>query len=431
MDQSNPQPTSQNPSTEPPVSPPVGDQRSPSQAEPTTYGTYQIPQAPAQPPPEPNLPAEPTTGFPGLDQTIQEPTPELPATEPAVAQHPAQPIVEPLPAEPAVSQPQPATPPVPPVPDAPALSPDLPAIHPGQHYQLITPSRQADYYAALSSTQAPGFEHVTPESAPKPKISTPVQLKLPSFIQKRLDQAKIHWQKADKSELKAKSKPVIKSALIGLGIYAIFNSQIIFGQIQYLISPGNDSSSLPTSGEVVGEETEVIIPKINLRAPVVYDVTTFEEKAIQDALQRGVVHYGTTGVPGQLGNSVIVGHSSNNWWASGKYKFAFVLLSKLEVGDTFELTYSGQRYTYEITDKRIVEATDLSIINQDVSVPTATLVTCDPPGTSWKRLAIVGKQISPDPAKAQATHPEVPKNLETPLPGYGESLWEKVKGWFD
>ncbi len=227
-------------------------------------------------------------------------------------------------------------------------------------------------------------------------------------------------------------KPVVNSLLVGLAMYAVFNSQLIIGQLKYFISPGASAGSADlAAATALTSSPIIIIPKVNVNVPVVYDVKTFDESAIQSALQRGVVHYGTTAVPGQKGNTVIVGHSSNNWWASGKYKFAFVLLSKLEVGDTFYIDYKSIRYTYEVTNKRIIEASDVSILKQDTSTAVATLVTCDPPGTSWHRLALTGKQVSPDPSKdAAPTGVSVPKDLKETLPGAGESFWTWLKHLF-
>ena len=59
------------------------------------------------------------------------------------------------------------------------------------------------------------------------------------------------------------------------------------------------------------------------------------------------------------GNAVIVGHSSNNLFNPGKYKYAFVMLNKLQAGDTFMLNYSGQRYVRaKVYQTQIVKPSD-------------------------------------------------------------------------
>lgn len=260
-------------------------------------------------------------------------------------------------------------------------------------------------------------------------LSVPVA-KLKSYLPKRFVN---ETGQINKQQLKASTRPLLSTFLIGAIIYGVFNSQLILGQIQYLVSPGANAEAPATVNDTqpIGNQPEIIIPKINLRVPVVYDVTTFDEAAVQAALERGVVHYGTTALPGQRGNNVIVGHSSNNWWAGGKYKFAFVLLNKLEPGDSFYLNFNGQRYTYEVTGKKIVEANDINVLNQNVTVPMVTLITCDPPGTSWKRLIVQAQQVDPDPAQTMsAASADQSSASDSPLPGYGESFWDKIKELF-
>ena len=77
----------------------------------------------------------------------------------------------------------------------------------------------------------------------------------------------------------------------------------------------------------------------------------------------------------------------------------FVLLDKLAPGDTISLDYQSHRYTYQVTDSKVVEPTDVGVLSS-TSSPTLTLITCTPPGTSLRRLVVTAKQIDPDPNKA-------------------------------
>lgn len=211
---------------------------------------------------------------------------------------------------------------------------------------------------------------------------------------------------------KVKYKPFVSAVFVGLLVFGVFNSQVILGQIQYLTTP---SGGLEAEGAIAaqapaGEENKIIIPKINVDVPVVYDVTTFDEDEVQKGLERGVVHYGNTALPGEKGNNVIVGHSSNNWWDTGKYKFAFILLDKLQAGDEIILHYEGVRYVYEVSDSFVVPASDVSVLKQTED-PIITLITCTPPGTSWQRLIVQAEQVSPDPDK----NSESASPLELPI----------------
>ena len=86
------------------------------------------------------------------------------------------------------------------------------------------------------------------------------------------------------------------------------------------------------SNQPISTSPHVIIPKINVNAPVVYGLTDLSENNVQVALRNGPVHYplaGATATPGQKGNTVILGHSSADVFAPGDYKFIFVQLNRL------------------------------------------------------------------------------------------------------
>ncbi len=232
-----------------------------------------------------------------------------------------------------------------------------------------------------------------------------------------------------------------KSLLVGLGLAALVGGLFMFtffneAFIAPFISPSKNVSATPIIGNetTVSEDPKVIIPKINVEVPVVYDVRTIEEDAIQAGLERGVVHYATTPFPGENGNGVIVGHSSNNILNSGQYKFAFVLLRKMEIGDLFYLNFEGKRYTYKIYEKTVVPPTDVSVLGPAERDNSFTLITCDPPGTSTNRLIVVGEQISPDPSSNteasndyQAPLDETAESEEEEIvPGNAPSLWSRL-----
>jgi sortase A len=211
-------------------------------------------------------------------------------------------------------------------------------------------------------------------------------------------------------------------------MFSFFNERFLVP----FIRPNSNVSATPiivdpnTNGPV-GPEAKIIIPKINLDAPVVYDVPTVEEKDVQAGLERGVVHYITTPNPGEKGNSVIFGHSSSNILNKGKYKFAFILLKSLDKEDTFIIQKDGKRYVYKVYNKFVVSPTDLSVLGPNDKTATMTLITCDPPGTSTNRLIIQAEQIFPDPKANSETSV---KNIGTPhkLAGDSPSLWSRLFG---
>lgn len=230
----------------------------------------------------------------------------------------------------------------------------------------------------------------------------------------------------------------VKSMLFGLsvgfsillvGAFGFFNERFIAP----FITPSTVVSSTPLiidDNAAVGDEPKIIIPKINLEVPVVYGEESIAEKDVQQALEQGVLHYPITPEPGEIGNSVFFGHSSNNIFNRGNYKFAFVLLNQLEEGDTFMLEKDGIRYVYQIFDKEVVPPTDFSVLDPHPEKDSiVTLITCDPPGTSINRLAIYAEQISPDPIDNNESSVD-PRDTTTPteLPSDAPTLWQRVTG---
>ncbi|HVV25910.1 MAG TPA: sortase [Candidatus Saccharimonadales bacterium] len=272
--------------------------------------------------------------------------------------------------------------------------------------------------------------------AAKPKPERPAaaqRAKLRDARSKQEVQAAIRDKVSAGGKLQAKHH--LQSLLFGLGMGAMVLIIFLFGFFnEVIIAPFIQPSRHAVDTPLIVNNTvsatatpEVIIPKINVEIPVDYSQTTTDENQIENALEDGVVHYPTTVLPGQNGNAAFFGHSSNNIFNKGKYKFAFVLLHELVNGDTFYLTYNGKVYAYKVISKTIVDPSDVGVLGPvPGQTATATLITCDPPGTSIHRLVVVGQQISPDPStNAAATTPRASGTAGN-LPGNGPTLLSRV-----
>lgn len=143
------------------------------------------------------------------------------------------------------------------------------------------------------------------------------------------------------------------------------------------------------------DENTIFIPKIDVKAPISWQIANTENE-IQKSLQNGVVHIAGTSLPGQKGNVFITGHSSNYFWSKGKYKEIFALLNQLVIGDLIYLNYNKTVFVYKAKEIKIIKPTDLSVLeNRDGS--NLTLMTCSPVGTSINRLIVIFDQIIPNP----------------------------------
>lgn len=237
--------------------------------------------------------------------------------------------------------------------------------------------------------------------------------------------------------------PHVRALAFGLSMGALTIFVLLFGFfnerfITPFIRPNTSVSATPIiidpdATGPVGPESKIVIPKINVEAPVVYDVPSIAEDDVQKGLEHGVVHYITTPNPGEKGNSVIFGHSSSNILNKGKFKFAFLLLKSLDKDDTFIVQKDGKRYVYKIYSKYVTSPTDLSVLGPPPADKPAimTLITCDPPGTSTNRLIIQAEQIFPDPnANAASSVQQAETQVPNELPSNSVSMWQRIKNWF-
>lgn len=268
------------------------------------------------------------------------------------------------------------------------------------------------------------------------KVTTTTKIEGPSATETRTV-SEIKEQLLNRVSAGGKLTPMhhVKSLMFGLSLAAFVGLVVTFTFfnevfIAPFISPSRSVSATPIIGSDAGEvgpDPKIIIPKINLEVPVVYNLGSIDEKSIQSSLEQGVVHYATTPNPGEQGNVVIVGHSSNNILNSGKYKFAFVLLKRLEAEDVFFVQKDGKRYTYKVYKKEVVSPDNTSVLGAQDRPNTITLITCDPPGTSINRLIITAEQIDPDPAgNTASTALQLDSTEVEQLPSNAPSLWSRI-----
>ena len=297
-----------------------------------------------------------------------------------------------------------------------------------RYYLSQIQKRQVAVAPAASSTATLGLK-----SEPEPEKPLSRDQAVDELRDKLMTQVK------DRSHRVRKSRhfmPIIAALVVGLTFALLQYNRLIIAQVKAYVSPGSISAQNividPTTDTKVGPEPKIIIPKINVDAPVVYDVPSIDEHVVQSKLKGGVVHYpipGASSVPGQAGNTVILGHSSNDVFDDGAYKFVFVQLDKLEKGDTFYLNYNGTRYTYSVTEKKIIQPNEVSTLVIQTDKPIATLVTCTPVGTALRRLVVMAEQISPDPTTAAPTTAAAGNEKPlTPIAGNSPTFFERLFG---
>lgn len=149
----------------------------------------------------------------------------------------------------------------------------------------------------------------------------------------------------------------------------------------------------PPKTEIVKyQDFHLLIPSLDISTPVIANVDGKNKETYFKALQGGVAHFDGTAKPGEGSNIFIFGHSSYYLWDPGKYKSIFINLEDIKIGDEISLWYQKKEYKYKVTETKVVEPTDVSVL-KPTPEEQLTLMTCVPPGTAEKRLIVIAKPV--------------------------------------
>lgn len=212
-----------------------------------------------------------------------------------------------------------------------------------------------------------------------------------------------------------KPKIILPLTLVAIGLVILFYvvSPIVFFQLKYATESNGTSFVAPIpdvlansivnlSGvdytkasnwfpTVKSKKDTLTISNYWLSIPKL-GITQATVSTISEDLFKNLVHYGGSALPGEVGNAVVFGHSTLPQLFNPKnYKTIFSTLHALKIGDEFTTTVDGVTYSYKISQIKVIDPADISVLSQDSDGRYLTLITCTPPGTYWKRLVIKGK----------------------------------------
>ena len=110
---------------------------------------------------------------------------------------------------------------------------------------------------------------------------------------------------------------------------------------------------------------------INVTKPIVEKESdiragNYETTPIQKLLKDGVVHLGDSVQPGEIGNSYIVGHSSNFRQVISNYNYVFATLNRAKERDEFIiLDRNGKKLEFKVFESIMVDYTDVVMAYKD------------------------------------------------------------------
>jgi len=125
---------------------------------------------------------------------------------------------------------------------------------------------------------------------------------------------------------------------------------------------------------------------------VTHPADPFTPDGVLIPLKIGVGHL--FGYPGGGGKILIYGHSSSYPWDVSNYTKIFRQVNKLNVADRVYVTYDGKLYTYEVTEKVVVDANDTSHYQDDGRGEDLILYTCWPPDSIKQRYLVHAVPVS-------------------------------------
>lgn len=128
----------------------------------------------------------------------------------------------------------------------------------------------------------------------------------------------------------------------------------------------------------------ISIPKLRIDRVLV--------KVDSESFDQWLAHYPGSALPGEEGNVFISGHSVlPQFYNPRDYKTIFSTIHTLEPGDEILVEVGGVEYRYLVKSKRVVDPQEVSVIKPPAPGRFLSLLTCNPPGTYFKRLIVLAE----------------------------------------
>jgi len=135
------------------------------------------------------------------------------------------------------------------------------------------------------------------------------------------------------------------------------------------------------------KENSLEIPEIGVTAPLIVTEDS-TQKYLDKELDRGVVIFPKSALPGEIGQTIILGHSAPPNWPKINYDGIFSRINELKEKDEITLYFNHQKYIYIVNKKIILEKGEEISNNLEASENTLLLISCWPPGKNIQRIVV-------------------------------------------
>ena len=181
----------------------------------------------------------------------------------------------------------------------------------------------------------------------------------------------------------------------------IFNYKEVGGLIDNFFTPyqstqaystAKTNAGLPALSQVkftYSDKNNILeIPKIGISVPIIFSQSANQTSLLKD-LDKGVIYYPGSVLPGQAGQTVILGHSAPPNWPKIKHDWVFSELDNLSAGDQIIVYVDYKKYTYTVKQKNILKkGQDITPLNLKQEGNYLALVSCWPPGKDLQRITV-------------------------------------------
>ena len=150
---------------------------------------------------------------------------------------------------------------------------------------------------------------------------------------------------------------------------------------------------------LVPPTNRLIIWKVNLDVPIVDSKykkeSDFTQWNFDEELENGVVKYPTTPVPWKVWNTLIFGHTSQEWREKNPYWTVFSKIPNLVVWDEITVIRWGNLYKYKIIEKIVVSPKTVDTqYKKYQNWDYLTLMWCYPIWRTDKRMMITAERVN-------------------------------------
>lgn len=153
-------------------------------------------------------------------------------------------------------------------------------------------------------------------------------------------------------------------------------------------------NTLPPTNRLIIPNLELDVPLITSKYKEMADFTRWN---YDKELEKWVVKYPTTPEPGNPGNTLLFGHTSQESREHNEYGTVFKNIPKLKIWDEIQIVRYGELKTYRIIEQNIVKpkwVNDVFMKFQSPKKDYLSIMWCYPIGKATERIIITAEEIN-------------------------------------